>query len=113
MGRRLLTVNADIRCSHAAGVVQLAATQTWVTIGRRPILVARDPETRPVAGCPVASPNKPCTSTLAVTRGYSSLLAVEGRAICLDTVTGSTDGTLFPAEYSVAATGQTFVEGEE
>ena len=52
----------------------------------------------------------PCRTTLAVKQGYSSWLKVDGRRICLDTVTGLTDG-IPPAtfNYTVGLPGQTLV----
>jgi hypothetical protein len=53
---------------------------------------------------------RPCLTTLAVNKGYSDLLRIDGRAVCLDTVTGRTDGT--PpgvVDYVVATPGQPFV----
>lgn len=89
-----LTENARLRCSHDAGSVGIAASQAWVTIMGQKVLVEDDPEKRPISGCPNVGPGiKACGLTLKVRKGYSSLLRIEGRRICLDTVTGLTDGT--------------------
>jgi hypothetical protein len=108
---RLLTVDALMVCAHELGRVGLVASQSWVTVEGRPLLVRADPEGRPIAACPNIGPTiKPCTTTLAVQTGYSTLLRVDGRAVCLDTVTGLTDGT--PpgiVKYKVNAPGQTLV----
>ena len=48
--------------------------------------------------------------TLQVTEGYSDFIHIEGRAVCLDTVTGLTDGTPpGTVRYVVQHPGQTFV----
>jgi hypothetical protein len=36
---------------------------------------------------------KPCTATLVAEAGYSSFVRISGRRVCLDSVTGLTDGT--------------------
>ena len=106
----VLTVNARLTCDHV-GVVGLAPSQTFVTIGGAPVLVDNDPENRPIAGCPNVGPTiKPCTSTLKAKTGYSHFVKVSGHGVCLPTVTGITDGT--PpgiVNYSVKTPGQGFV----
>lgn len=89
-----LTEDAKIVCDHRMGVVTNAPSQAWVTINQRHILVATDPEGRPIKGCPNYGPTiKPCTTTLKVKEGYSEFIRIDGQAVCLDTVTGLTDGT--------------------
>jgi hypothetical protein len=84
-----LTQDAVVVCKHENGRVQIAATQDFVSVGGRKVLVEKDPEGRPIAGCPnVGAAIKPCLTTLAVTDGYSGFLTIEGRRICLDTVYG-------------------------
>lgn len=111
---RWLTVDALVVCAHELGKVGLVASQSWVTVEERPVLVQADPEGKPIAGCPNLGPTiKPCTSTLPVKVGYSSLLRIEGQPVCLDTVRGLTDGT--PpgvVEYKVNAPGQALVTEE-
>ena len=107
----LLTLDAVLPCDHVTGIVGLVATQTWVTVGGRPVLLHPDPEGRPIAGCPnYGATIKPCVATLPVESGYSGFLSVDGRRVCLDAVTGLTDGT--PpgmVKYKVRAPGQGFV----
>ena len=106
-----LTQDALLRCDHVMGIVQIVPSQKLVTIEGRAVLVAKDPEGRPIAGCPNAAPPMyPCTMTLPVIKGYSDLLRIDGRAICLDTVTGRTNGN--PpgvVDYTVAQPGQILV----
>ena len=113
-----LTQDAIIVCQHNLGRVGIAVGQDWVTIGGRPVLVENDPEGRPIAGCPnIGATIKPCLLTLKVQSGYSDWIRVDGRRVCLDTVTGYTDGT--PpgvVKYQVIAPGQDLVQertGEE
>jgi hypothetical protein len=107
----LLTEDAHLICDHVLGKVGVEPGQTLVTIARRNVLVETDPESRPIRGCPnIGATIKPCRQTLRVQVGYSNLLRINGKRICLDTVTGLTDGT--PpggVKYHVREPGQDFV----
>jgi hypothetical protein len=106
-----LTEDALLVCKHEKGKVGITPSQKLVTVGGRSILVEKDPEGRPITACPnVGAAIKPCLHTLAVTEGYSDFLKIDGHRICLDTVTGLTDGT--PpgvVKYVVRRPGQEFV----
>jgi hypothetical protein len=108
---RFLTEDARLACAHG-GVVELAPIQELVTIGGRRVLVEIDPEQRPIRRCPnQGAAIRPCITTLRVREGYSAFIRVEQRRVCLDTVTGLTDGTppgVVP--YLVRVPGQEFVE---
>lgn len=103
-----LTEDAVLVCTHELGVVGIAATQRLVTVEHRRILVETDPEQRPIVGCPNVGPTiKPCTNTLKVKIGYSDLIQIDGHRVCLDTVTGLTDGTPpGTVNYKVRSSGQ-------
>ena len=76
----------------------------------RKVLVEADPVGRSISLCPNTVPFKPCTTTLVVQKGYSEFIRVDNRRLCLDTVTGYTDGT--PpgvVMYVVRLAGQKFV----
>jgi hypothetical protein len=107
----VLVLDAVLVCDHVSGIVGLAASQTWATVGGRPILVDSDPEGRPISGCPnYGAAIKPCVTTLAVKQGYSSFVRIGGRRVCLDSVKGLTDGT--PpgiVNYGVRSPGQPLV----
>jgi hypothetical protein len=107
----LMTLDATVVCTHQLGHVDVIATQSLVKVEGRPILVAIDPENRPISGCPMTGPGiKPCTLTLKVKHGYSPFMKIEGHRICLDSVRGFTDGTPPGAvEYVVRWAGQNFV----
>ena len=109
---KILTEQAVLVCDHQNGIVAIAASQDWVTIDGHAVLVDNDPEGRPIAGCPnTGAMIKPCTSTLKVKQGYSGFVQIGGKAVCLDTVTGLTDGT--PpgvVDYKVRNPGQDWVE---
>jgi hypothetical protein len=106
-----LTEDAILTCKHELGIVGIVGTQDLVTVAGRKVLVEKDPEGRPIAGCPnVGATIKPCLLTLAAQAGYSDFLRIDGRRICLDTVTGLTDGT--PpgvVKYQVRTPGQSLV----
>jgi hypothetical protein len=107
---RLLTLDAWLACAHA-GKMGLVNAQSWVTIESRPVLVRPDPEGRSITGCPnIGLGIKPCTLSLKVQEGYSDWVRIDGKPVCLDTVTGLTDGT--PpgvVKYLVRAPGQSLV----
>ena len=106
----ILTEDAGLYCKHGPGKVSIVATQNLVTVEQRRVLVEIDPQGRPISGCPNVVPFKPCTTTLVVDKGYSDFIRVADRRLCLDTVTGFTDGT--PpgiVKYVVRFAGQTFV----
>ncbi len=108
---RFLTLDAKLVCKHELGSVGLEATQKFVTVVNRPVLVEPNPENRPISGCPNININiKPCQHTLKVRAGYSDFIRIEGKRVCLDMVVGLTDGT--PpgvVEYKVNDPGQTLV----
>jgi hypothetical protein len=108
---RWLTEDAVLVCAHELGIVNIVATQDLVTVERRCVLVETDPESRPIKGCPNVGPTiKPCGQTLRVQSGYSDLIRIDGRRVCLDTVTGLTDGTPpGTVPYKVRSPGQTLV----
>jgi hypothetical protein len=109
---RLITEDAILLCDDS-GVVSLTMRQSWVTINKRRVLVQADPVGRTIAGCTnvnFATGMKPCLKTLVVTAGYSAFLRIDGNPICLDTVTGLTDGTPpGTVKYKVKVPGQTLV----
>ena len=107
---KVLTEDAGLFCKHGPGKVSIVATQQLVTVKGRRVLVEPDPVGRRISGCPSVVPFKPCLTTLAVKKGYSEFIRVENRRLCLDTITGFTDGT--PpgiVTYVVRFAGQEFV----
>jgi hypothetical protein len=93
---RWLTRDAVLACAHETGLVGIVPSQEYVTIEGRSVLVEPDPVARPIVGCVNANPPmgiKPCLTTLAVEAGYSEWIRIDGRRVCLDTLTGLTDGT--------------------
>jgi hypothetical protein len=107
----ILTEDASLVCIHPGGSVVLKQRQSWVTIEKRRVLVASDPEGCTIRSCSnVVTPMVPCTMTLAVMTGYSMFVRVDGNPMCLDSVTGLTNGTLQgTVRYSVADPGQGFI----
>jgi hypothetical protein len=107
-----LTEDAQLHCDHESGHVAVIATQGLVTVNGRRVQVERDPEGRSIAGCPWTGPGgqMPCTTTLPVQQGYSTWVKVDGRRVCLDTVTGLTNA-IPPAtfNYKVFLPGQGLV----
>src|SRR5918912_1883561 len=110
---KLLTEDAVLVCAHELGKVGISASRSLLTVNGRKVLVETDPEGKSITGCPnVSLTIKPCLHTLKVDAGYSALMRVNGRRICLDTVTGYTDGTPPGAvKYHVVRPGQTLASG--
>ena len=108
---KLLTEDAALVCNHELGKVINQPTQTLVTIGHRQVLVDSDPEGRSIVGCPnIGATIKPCQLTLKVEVGYSDFVRVDGKRVCLDTVTGLTEGTPpGTIKYVVRSPGQNLV----
>jgi hypothetical protein len=109
---KLLTEDAVLVCDHQLGIVQNQTSQSIVTINGRKVLVENDPEGRTIKGCPnIGLTIKPCNTTLKVQQGYSDMTRIDGKRVCLDTVTGLTDGTPPGAvNYKVRTPGQALVD---
>jgi hypothetical protein len=109
---RFLTETALLVCDHELGHVRLAPRQRLVRIDGQRVLVDDDPEWRPIKGCPNTSPLVgilPCRTTQRVEAGYSDLLRIDGNRVCLDPVTGPTDGVPPIFHYLVRDPGQGLV----
>jgi hypothetical protein len=114
----ILTAKARLVCEHRKGIVLVLSTQELVRIGGKFVLVGGlikgDPEFQPIVGCPnMGLTIKPCTQTLKVKTGYSKFIFINGRPVCLDTLSGLTDGT--PpgvVNFRVVHAGQNFVEAQ-
>jgi len=107
-----ITEDVLLVCKHQLGKVSIVPSQDLVSIGSRRVLIDPDPQGRSIGGCPNYGPTmKPCTNTLQVERGYSEWVRIEGKSVCLDTVTGLTDGTLpGTVKYIVNEPGQHWVQ---
>ncbi len=106
----VLNEKASLSCNHP-GAVQNDPSQNWVTIEKQRMLVEPDTVVWKITGCPNVPPQmKPCLITETVESGYSSWIRVNGKRICLDILTGFTDG-IAPrtARYTVVSPGQEFV----
>ncbi|HEY7199040.1 MAG TPA: hypothetical protein VIC57_02455 [Candidatus Dormibacteraeota bacterium] len=113
---RVLTERALIVCDHELGRVHQAVRQSLVRVDGERMLVDDDPERRPIRGCPNTNPLVgilPCRHTLRVQAGYSDLLRIDGHRICLDPVTGRTDGVPAIFHYLVRDPGQRLVESDK
>jgi hypothetical protein len=107
----VMTEDAIVLCTHQLGNVDNQPSQKLVTIDDRRVLVDNDPEQRTIRLCPnIGVTMKPCQNTLKVIGGYSTFVRIDGKAVCLDSVYGMTDGT--PpgiVEYRVRYAGQRLV----
>ncbi len=109
---KLLTLEAKLVCKHVTGVIQFPTHhQDLVRISGHPVLVENDPQAKMIAGCAnIGLTIKPCTLTVNVEKGYSEFISIQGRKVCLETITGLTDGTPpGSVKYIVQLPGQDFV----
>ena len=106
-----MTEDATVICDHQLGnITSFAPAQSWVTVAGRRVLVESDPVGRSITGCPNLPPmGKPCTNTMSVTSGYSELIRISGRRVCLDSVIGMTNGVA-PVLYRVRNPAQQLVD---
>lgn len=89
-----LTEDVDVRCTHQLGKAPQQASQRWVTIARRPILVSPDPVGRSIGGCPnIGVAIKPCNTTLPIQHGKSTFISIDKKLVVRADLTGFTDGT--------------------
>jgi hypothetical protein len=108
----LLVESALLSCDHdGTGVVHNRPSQVLVRISGGRVLVETDPVGRQITGCDnIGIGMKPCTATLNLQQGYSDLLRVDGHRVCLDSVTGLTDGSPpGTVHYRVRRAGQDYV----
>lgn len=112
--RPWLTVDADVRCEHPGGFVDVISSQSLVRVEGRPVVVGQDPVGRPIAGCPNLSPaTKPCTTTLQMSSGPSGFVRIQNRRVVRADLVGLTDGTpQGGVAYRVADPGQQLVAEE-
>jgi hypothetical protein len=107
---KLLTEKAVLVCKHENGIVENIPSQEFVRIAGLRVLVAEDPEGRKITGCPNSvTPMVACRHTKKVDEGYSTWIRIEKDRVCLDTVTGLTDGIPQIFNYKVRSPGQDFV----
>jgi len=90
----ILIQTSLLTCDHGSGVVAIGTLQSMVFINGVAAMVKGDFEAKGVAGCANAGPSiKPCTSTTAVNKGYSSHVFINNIPVALDDLEGVTDGT--------------------
>lgn len=91
---KVLVQTSLLTCDHGSGVVTIGALQSMVHVNGVAVMVKGDFEAKPIGGCANAGPSiKPCTTTTAVTKGYSSHVFINNIPVALDDLEGVTDGT--------------------
>ena len=103
----LLRKDAVLLCGHM-GVVQISASQGWVTVEGKALLVDSDPENKTISGCPNLASGQPCVKTGTVLKGYSTFIRIDGNAVCRQEL----EGLALPMvvyHYAVASPGQHLV----
>jgi hypothetical protein len=111
---KLLTTRAIFTCAHPPGQADAGPhAQGFVRIGGDPVLVGNDPGGLGVGMCPLVPPNnRPCTTTRRPVAGHSRWIRIDGTPVCLDRITGPTNGVP-PGRYAVVRPGQELVREVE
>ena len=104
---KLLTKDANVRCSHK-GKVQVQASQSYVTIEGVPVLVMGDLAGKAILACTNAA-SSPCATTLPPV-GDSTLVFIDGKPVSLDRNVGLTSGV---GGYKVEDPAQKLVETDQ
>ncbi|MFI9155490.1 hypothetical protein [Streptomyces sp. NPDC053367] len=86
------------------GLVTITSTAVLKVDGH-PVLRRADITSATAINCLAPSPAKKCTRVMTVTAGESTKLRTGGLAVMLDSLVGTTDGTLSPAPNGLGATG--------
>lgn len=96
--RKVLSTQSEVTCGHRLlpakpGAVQVAGTAK-LKVNGNPVLLAPGVLGRPISGCATvpSQGNAPCTAVVSVINTPPPKLTVNGAAVLLDTVTGSTSG---------------------
>jgi hypothetical protein len=92
----VLTTHSTVRCGHGPGLV-LVQSQAKLAVGGGPVLLRASiaDQTVMVSGCkPPTTNDKPCLHVSEVSAGISAKLKVDGQPVILETLKGSTDGTV-------------------
>ena len=108
----VLTEKSSLACANQ-GTVQLTATQSKLTVAGAKVLVTGDLTSVPISHCTTVtdnSGNKQCMMIVSAVGGVSAKLKVAGKGVLLETITGTTDGTV-PSQggiqkWSVRSAGQ-------
>ena len=111
---KFLVQSSLLTCDHGSGVVAIGALQAMVHVNGVAVMVQGDFEAKGIAGCANAGPSiKPCTTTTAVTKGYSGHVFINNIPVALDDLEGVTDGTPpSTIPFKVRTVSQTLVDTE-
>jgi len=106
----VITESSSVACAHS-GSVSLTGTDKLKVAGAKAVLMESIPGASISACTIVDDPNTStlqCKTVVAATAGASTKLTVGGKAVALDTVTGTTSGTPPPtgATFSASSAGQ-------
>lgn len=113
----VLITNSTVTCGHS-GNVTVTSTQK-LKVGNNPVLVKASIQGKSIPDCKTIAPaNDPsgtqtgqkCTTVSSVGSGEATKLKVNGQAVMLDTLSGTTDGMvakITPQTLLSATAGQT------
>ena len=109
----VLTEKSSLVCANQ-GAVQLTPTQSKLTVAGAKVLVSGDLANAPISLCQTINDLthgiKQCAMIASAVGGVSAKLKVAGKGVLLDTISGTTDGTV-PTQggiqrWSVQSAGQ-------
>lgn len=110
---KVLTQGSTLTCAHK-GTIQLTAGQSVLKVDGQAVLVEGDLSGATISGCttPNSSPPAPltkqCTKVIAMSVGAAVKLKAGGKAVLLETATGTTDGISPTGNlWNVQSAGQT------
>lgn len=116
-----LTKKGVVRCSHRGplgGRVSVHVTQRFVRIAGGAVNIASNTLNCSIndLSCSIITDVTKgifaCKKTITVDGGYSKFITIEGKAVCLDHITGKTLSNPAGGMYNVRNPGQRFVKGE-
>ncbi|WP_157537785.1 hypothetical protein [Kitasatospora azatica] len=110
----VLTVRTTVTCGHTPGKVTTASSAK-LTVSGVPVLLPSSIGDMPVTGCPLLPPPQgtvACKAVVQVQQGAAAKLSVGGEPVVLDTLSGSTNGSIptdvppTPQTHLAAPTGE-------
>jgi hypothetical protein len=92
MARAFVTDNAFLLCTHKQGQVKFQASQDYVRIEDRLVLVDPDTVGKGISGCKMTIPGATvaCSATLPLDRGPSPFVFIDHKPVLLEDLSGLT-----------------------
>jgi hypothetical protein len=91
---KLLTMDSRVSCGHNPAGFVVPQSTAKLTLGGRPVLVQSSITTIGPGCLAQKQGDIPCATVVSITAGLSVKLRVGGAAVLLDSLAGSTNGTI-------------------